>query len=466
MTGRTTWLAVVILAGAAGVWAQSTATNPATSPATATAPATPVSLSPQQVALGRKIDGLLPQLAADDFAVREEASKQLNDLGVAALPILRQRLTSISDAETKTRVGSLIEKLEEAAALSPTLVTLELKDAGIHDAVEALAKVVSFPIKAWPERGFGGNDNRGVTLQVDKQPFWFVIQKISDQTPIRPMNMGGNRKGLTLQINNAFPRRVVFSGAFAVAATSIDRQYRADLNKEPGGDETSKSFAISLATFSDPRLRVLRQPSRAVLTQAVDEKGNSLIPEGNVTGDLTNENSWGYCETSFSVPLRYPEAPGATLKSLKGELHAIVQTRTAAVDFADLSAKNVGKKLEGMEVTFESFTTTNPTSFAVKVKLRPGTMAKAMWQSIYQNNRQLLTVNLLDAQDKPVGENGGANGGGWDKEVSYQYNFNVQDESGGRNKPSFGPPAKLRLEIATRQKDVTIPFEFKDLPIP
>ncbi len=475
MHRRRWWIVAGLLAAASAAWGEEPAmvlgTASATAPATAaaTGPATlpQGNLVAAQAALAEKIDAILPQLSADTFAVRDAAAKQLDELGLAALPILRERLDTLRDAEIKARVGNLIARLEEEAAIAPTLVSLDLKNAGIDDALDVLAKAVPFPLTRWPERGFGGRNNSTVTLHLENQPFWLVVQKLSVQVPIRPMSMGGNESGIRFQVGDAFPCRVIISGAFAVAATAVDRQYHTKLDTEPGAEETTKTFTISLSSFSDPRLYVLRQPARAVLTTALDDKGNNLIPQGPATGELTTNNYWGSSETNFTVPLRYPDAPGDMIKTLKGELHAIVQTRTAAVDFDDLKRKNLTKNLAGMEVVFNGMTTQNANGFAVQLKLRPGTMAKEAWASIYDSSRRSLTLRLLDAKGHTAAVAGGYGGGGNNQELSYMYNFYVPQTSGGNVKEDApGPPAKLRLEVTTKEKDVTLPFEFKDLPIP
>ena len=70
---------------------------------------------------------LAGRLASRDFRERETASQDLDRLGEAALPLLRQASKS-ADAETRRRAGRLIEHIERRQAsahlLAPTYVSL------------------------------------------------------------------------------------------------------------------------------------------------------------------------------------------------------------------------------------------------------------------------------------------------------------------------------------------------------
>jgi hypothetical protein len=64
---------------------------------------------------------LISQLESDQFAVRQKASEALEELGEAALPALRQKLTEKSGLDMRQRLEKLLEKLDgkvpSAAAL-------------------------------------------------------------------------------------------------------------------------------------------------------------------------------------------------------------------------------------------------------------------------------------------------------------------------------------------------------------
>jgi hypothetical protein len=91
------FMAVVFGSVAATSWLGAVTSQPAPKPAVQT--------------LGRSIDALVKDLADDDFRVREKASQEIWELGEAALPALREALTS-SDAEQGFRARDLISKIQ------------------------------------------------------------------------------------------------------------------------------------------------------------------------------------------------------------------------------------------------------------------------------------------------------------------------------------------------------------------
>jgi hypothetical protein len=446
------------IAASSGFWAH--AAEPTSAPATATAPATSTAPSTQTAAIAKALDQLLPDLSAPDYATREAANQQLAKLGPDALPALRQRLPEVHDAETRTRLTALVDKLEEDEALSPTLVSLDVKNSSIDDVVDALARQTSFPLKAWPERGFR-NGNPAVTLHVERQPLLAVLARISEQSPLRPAEMG-DRSGMTLNIGNRMPLRLAHYGSFAIGLNSIDRTYNVDLNETPGAEQIQKRFAVSMTIYGDYKLQVLESPTRARLTTAVDDKGNSLVPPSTNHDQLLTENSFGGHEWGVSADLLYPDAPGTTIKKLQGEFRARVTTRTAQIRFSDLKKANETQPLDGMQVNFVSFKQPSAGSWSVSLTFRVANMPLASFHRLFDADRR-LHVQLLDEHDKCVTESNGYGGGGDDKERTYEFSFYVNNP--GNKKPAL-VPTKLQVTIPVAEKEITIPFEFKDIPIP
>ena len=61
----------------------------------------------------RQIAALIEQFQSDDYGLREAATQKLADLGIAALPQLREQLTS-SSPEVRVRCRRLVERLQRA----------------------------------------------------------------------------------------------------------------------------------------------------------------------------------------------------------------------------------------------------------------------------------------------------------------------------------------------------------------
>jgi hypothetical protein len=130
----------------------------------------------------KKVAALIEKLGSGDFEDRENATEELDKLGLAALEALKKASQS-ADAEVRRRAEELVVKIEKREAstliLKPTRVTLSLKDVPVQQAVDALAKQTGFPIRLQdPE---GKLNSTRVTLEVKDAPFWDVLNTLSAQ---------------------------------------------------------------------------------------------------------------------------------------------------------------------------------------------------------------------------------------------------------------------------------------------
>jgi hypothetical protein len=79
------------------------------------------------------------------------------------------------------------------------------------------------------------------------------------------------------------------------------------------------------------------------------------------------------------------------------------------------------------------------------------------WQQFGRGVR----VTLLDAEGRALSNRGGG-GGGSDEKMTYTYTFSRDMDTGGQT----GPAVKVVVEVPTEVKEVEVPFEFKDIPLP
>lgn len=432
----------------------------AQSPAPATSPTT------QSAAMEQTLDQLIPDLGASDSATRQAASERLNQLPFTALPALRQRLSKISDPETAARLQALIEKLEEDQTLSPTLITLDVKNASIDDVIDALTKQTPYPVKIWPERGWPRNDAKPITLQVQQQPLLSVLAQISHQTPLIISNMGANDSGITVQGNGEFPNREAHSDTFFLGLTSINRNYDINLTPTPGTESPNRHFTFSTVIFGDPRLTIIEEPSYLLLTQVTDSNDNSLLVDSPTNkgklGSPTRTTPWINHFWNFHTELAYPTNPGTKITSLKGEAHFIVQSRTASVTFTDLKAVGQEQNLEGMQVILENFKGNSKGHLSTSLIFRPKRMPTPNFRKLFESPRN-VQIQLCDDQDRVLATSNGPSGGGSDSERKYEYGFSIQNDNPKIDTPT---PTKLKISLPTKQKEIILPFEFKDIPIP
>jgi dipeptidyl aminopeptidase/acylaminoacyl peptidase len=99
------------------------------------------------------ISKYLADLDADEFEVRERASQELEKLGEAAAPALRQLLAEEPSTEVRQRIGRLLARLKKPSALPPEKVAaLEavevLEELATPEAREALASLAKESLDA------------------------------------------------------------------------------------------------------------------------------------------------------------------------------------------------------------------------------------------------------------------------------------------------------------------------------
>src|SRR5262249_47051135 len=98
---------------------------------------------------------LIIQLDADEFEVRQKASKELEDLGLDAAFMLRLALSRSPSPEARTRIQSLLDKMKVAGGdtpgLDPHSVWLSLavlEEIGGQDGLQALQELAKGPAKS------------------------------------------------------------------------------------------------------------------------------------------------------------------------------------------------------------------------------------------------------------------------------------------------------------------------------
>jgi hypothetical protein len=120
-----------------------------------------------------RIEKLIKQLGSDQFAEREQATRDLEAIGAAAVPALEKAAGS-ADAETSSRAKGLLEKLGQAAEseklLRPTRIRLEYRDTPVTEAVADLAKKTGFQIQLVGDTSKLAG--RTITLDTGETTFW------------------------------------------------------------------------------------------------------------------------------------------------------------------------------------------------------------------------------------------------------------------------------------------------------
>jgi hypothetical protein len=154
-----------------------------------------------------KIAQLVKQLGSDSFDDREKATKELEAIGAAAVPALREAAKN-GEAEVKTRAEALIQKVEAKAAkekiLAPTKVKLTFKETPLADAIAEFNKKSGYTIQLHdPDKK---TKDRKVTLDTGEVTFWEAFDKFCEKAGLveatwqdmmpKPVGPGGPGGGI------------------------------------------------------------------------------------------------------------------------------------------------------------------------------------------------------------------------------------------------------------------------------
>jgi hypothetical protein len=406
-----------------------------------------------------EIAALITQLSADNWKQREAAQERLVLLGEEARQRLVRAAQETNDDETRSRAEAAIVQIDQNAATGPSIITLHLRDVPPQVIFEKLsqqcrAALDPFTPDFWQQKQWPAVDS----IDIDHQPFWAAMKQISAKTGVELRQWDTGLKLVAASGQNMGPE--VVSGPFLIIANRIARNESIDL----GGARTASSdFAIALTAFAEPKLRLLRAGYVARVDEAIDDNGNSLLPER--AADIGN----GYTTASggmwsFQIKLAYPQHdPGKRIVRLKGAIDVALQTRFQTLEIGDItSARNVSKTAGGVRAVVQELKR-NGEQYELSMTIYPDGFAPRDWERVQQS---LVTADLRLIDDHGVAfmRSGCSTSGGNDRlEATMQFVKNPWVNAAGR---AMSEPSKLLWNIPTESKETSVPFEFTDLPIP
>ncbi len=297
---------------------------------------------------------------------------------------------------------------------------------------------------------------------------------------------------LSVQYNTLAPKlpgQWCVSGPFALAADVITHSYATGRNPVPravepaavGGNYTLiDTFTIQFAPRVEPKLHALQYPGTLELIEVTDEKGHSLIPpnanavsgaagRGTVTRGgrpvLTAANL-------FALPLLYPvQDAGRLIKTLKANGDFVVQSGTNAPVVFDDPAQNAvtDMKVGGLLVSSTQLVWSQANrSFDFTVTLRRDTISVATFELLSRVLTGITARPVLDIDPAYTSLATSTVTSSSNDQIVVHYIFRTVLRNGNNQQPQTQAPAvgKVTLNLPTDSQQVTVPFEFHDLPLP
>ncbi|HVX86840.1 MAG TPA: hypothetical protein VH253_18805 [Phycisphaerae bacterium] len=382
---------------------------------------------------------VLRELGSEDFAQRQAGQKELEKATWRDRQTLKALANAATDAEVKDRLTARVEELDEEALTNPPPISLDIKDASFSDMVRALGQALDLPLQAVQ------NGGQSYTLHAVDKPFGEVYLDLQKQGQL---GMQASFDGRRIMATSSALKNGVVAGPFVVCPESVTYQRTVDFQADApaggaagGAGGASPTLTLRLAVVADPRLRIVSY-APIEWKSIVDIGDHELLKNAPPRGGQTTipGRQW---QIDFSVPLD-PVGMARRIASARGVLHFTVEAARQTVEVADMEKQgNTPIDLGDQQITWTSFVLRNGSvNFQAQVQPRGAPQPGRPFDT------SGVTVRLEDANGKQLVDETmrGGFGGGF----------------GG----SYVAPIKGFFSVTTKTKDLAVPFELRDLPLP
>jgi hypothetical protein len=395
-----------------------------------------------------QIDTWSAQLTSDDWKTRQKAMENLVGLGEDALPVLQKLQSSSPDHEIRTRASAAIAQILENRLVGPSPITLDLQNTPAEQVFAELGRQAHATLRAPKSLG-------PLSLKVDHRPFWEVVESLCLHH-----NLEMNGTELSQNGNDWLQKPTVRAGPLLIRADRLTRTATAHL-RPPG--EVDEEFNISLTVYAEPKLRVLDFSSSVKLDEVADELGHSLIPEeeSNVEayGNVRNPSTTHW---EIGATLHHPKGTGTKIVKFRGQTKLLLQIRAGILETSLAAARNLSKTVEGVRVTVKEA----DAGHATLLVHRDG-RTDAEWYTLrmqlYAGAARLVNEsgqavarhqNAIDAEEAQDGQR-----------MDVHLKFVAEEEFKTRRRP-LSEGLKLIWEFPSQVRELSVPFELPELPIP
>lgn len=430
-------------------------------------PLVPTAASPTTAsATADEIQSLIDQLADPDPAKVADAKFRLTQLGDPALGALQQFVRPRTTAE------DVISAIETNKVAAPSLITLKLDNAKLDDVLAAMSKQVGYSLRPYSREIWKqlGSEPPKISVAFNATPFWDALRDVCQKGQIAPYFDGTPGKQMLFMptANVGFtplscPSSV--NGAVMSSLTTLSRQNSVSFGSN---NATQSYFNGQMNVMFEPKVRVSGYSYQPLILEAVDDRGNSLLPKEQSANGM-NAMNVPQAQISIGFNLTYPSKnAGTKIVRLRGKNRFSVATRVESVKFNDITdGKEQSQQTpSGRRMTLMSLkpqTDNNDGSgrqyVAQVVIYRDGTD-----QQKFNETASSVVIRCMDSEDRELtyqGYQSSANNGN-EAKLSMMFYRRGRNEGGDET----GEPAKLVWEVTTDSKDITVPFEFSDIPMP
>jgi hypothetical protein len=361
----------------------------------------------------------------------------------------------------------------------PTVLTFNFREAKAPEVAAEISRQSGLRIEASPQ---WAGEERAITAQADKLPFWDAVSLLREQAKVDFVSDPLGDWQLVPYVMSTAPAKGVLSVDWSGSSLSVERveRLRALSPNAPEASRREDRLMIMLASRLDPKWKPQPMSLSWANLQVLDAKGRAT----RATMDPGNMGM-----ASETSPLAFDAAgiDGGGPVTLSGELRFLVPTKTEKWEITNLAQAQKQQKsveVDGEKVLF-SFDGVTQTSEGWQIKLsaavdptapqrhieREGNSAPGEAAATYPIPISPFGVagaggiaRLYNAQNAPVAFTDAGtqqNEGRTDAVLQTLSSVNAEGQ------PSVGEaPARLEVDLPLEWREVRLPFEIKNIPLP
>jgi hypothetical protein len=404
-----------------------------------------------QPATEDRVAELIRQLDADEWAARQRAEDALVRLGEPALQPVQQALEEAADLEVRMRLQTVLARIERERAFGVTRITLDLKSATARQIVDEISRQAGASIRL--QNDGSDNDDTRADFRFDEEPFWSAVTKVCAAYDLYPSGTSHGRRGLQLTRGNGSRFRAPHSsnGPFLVMLNSVQHSHNLNL-AQPQAVESSSY--LQMTVLAEPKLTILGHSYMPVITQAVNENGQSLAMPHEYGGHFSSDEGSVW---SVNVPLLPLAATSQKIASLRGTLSASVQVRSQSIEVTDITRLRDQSHTVGPRRVILHELNEKDGSFVLRVTVFH-TREEMNGRGVHS---LVQGLRLYDEAGRAF-QTGGQSGRNYEEhKAEFDIHFSRHDAEGMR----LRKPTKLVWTIPTETREIEIPFDFKDVPL-
>lgn len=382
-------------------------------------------------------------------------------MGAEVVPALQKTAAETTDPEVRQLAETALAQIEQDRLTGPSIITIKADRITPAELFARVSEQCGVKLETMPPNLFDSMRDNRLSIDIDHQPFWPAMKTMTEKTGLSLTGWNNDMK-LTSGQNVQGP--TVVSGPYQITATNIQRSRMVDL----GSGASGNTFVVQLMIMAEPKLKMTRASGGAKLETAVDENGASLVPAG---GD--GRVDYGYYSSMgnmWHVQAALADVPniGKRIATLRGSVEAVLCTRSERIEIAQvLDAKNVDKAIGDASITLVEVARRGNDGFELRLRARLNSASAVNANGgggggdLDWTRFPMQAIRLLDANGRQLQSRGSSA-----SVTNNVYETTLQYAMLGLDGSPTGEPVTLVWDVPVETKPITIPFEFKDLPVP